>query len=90
MPDGHYEELESDDLISQLIWIDIAFRSAIRDNLDESVLQVMLEWYDEAFEYAVEVDESFRKVVLDTAWKPPQDHQFREKYVEIARRYSES
>lgn len=90
MVEGHYEELELEDLRTNYTWLVVAFKRALYEDLDESVLEVFKKWYDELFAHVVEVDEKFRQKVLTSAWQPPHGLQFSEEYTEIARRYSES
>jgi hypothetical protein len=88
--DVHHEELEWHYLVARIAWIKLAFVHAARNDADEPILQALLDWFDEIFEYMCEINEDFRQRMIITPWRPPQGFEFREKYVEIARRYSES
>ena len=89
--DVHHEELEWHYLVARIGWLRVAYVYGVKHNFaDEAVLQVLLDWFDEIFEYMCEINEDFRKRMISHSWRPPQSFEFREKYVKIAGKYSES
>lgn len=89
--DVHHEELEWHYLVARIAWLRVAYVTGVKHNLaDEPVLQTLLDWFDEIFEYMCEINEDFRERMISAPWRPPQGFEFREKYVKIARKYSES
>ena len=90
VPDAHYDELEEQDLRNLLTYLYIALHRAHSEGLGEAVVEVLTEWYDEAFTALVEASEEFREATIQGATFPPGGAKFRPKYLEIARKASES
>ena len=90
VPDVHFEDMEEQDLRNVMAYIYGALRGAIRDGLDEAVIDVLREWYDEVFVALAGSSDSFRENVLKGFVQPPGGRPERKKYRELARKASES
>ncbi len=90
VPDVHYEDMEEQDMRNAMTYIYGACAAAFRDGLDEEMLAVLLDWYDEVFTALVTSSDLFRERVLDGSVIPPTGLPNRPKYMQIAREASES
>ncbi len=90
LPDVDFEEMEEQDLRNVMAYIYGALRGAIRDDMDEAVVDVLRNWYDEVFVVLAGSSESFRENVLKGFVQPPGGRPERKRYRELARKASES
>ena len=90
VPDVHYDELEEPDLRYLLTYMYISLHRAHSEGQDEAVIEVLTEWFDEAFTALAEASEEFREGMLTGATFVPGGPKARPKYFEIARKASES
>ena len=90
VPDVHYDEMEEQDLRNAMAYLYGAYSSALEQQLDDAMVEVLREWYDEAYVALLEVSDSFRDVVLRGFVQFPGGPSVREKYMELARKASES
>jgi len=90
VPDVHYEDMEEQDLRNVMAYIYGACASAFRDGLDDDMVEILIEWYDEVFRALVGSSDRFRERVLEGFVVPPTGLPNRPKYMKIAREASES
>ena len=90
VPDVHFDEMQEQDLRNAMTYLYWALNKGLRDGLDDSVLEILREWYDEAFVALVELSEAFRDNVLQGFVMPPGGPGVRPKYVALAKEASES
>ena len=85
VPDIHIDEMEERDLRNVMAYLYGALEIGLQEDLDETMLDIVREWYDEAFTALAEVSERFREKVLDGSVFPPGGPTQRPKYVSIVR-----
>ena len=90
VPDIHYEEMEEQDLRNAMAYLYAALQGGLQQGLDEAVVDVLREWYDEAFVALAGCSESFRKRVLGGDVFPPGGPAVRPKYIALVKEASES
>ena len=90
VPDIHYDEMSLDELRNMNAYLHAALSYAIRDELDEAMIDVLREWYDELFIKLATVEEGFRERVFNGSVIPPGGPEVRWRYVELASEASES
>ena len=90
VPDVHFEEMEEQDLRNVMTYLYAALEMGIEQGLDETMLDVVREWYDEVFVALAAVSERFRERVQLGAVTPPGGPNVRPKYLALAKEASES
>ena len=90
VPDVHFDEMEEQDLRNVMAYLHASLSAALQHGMDESVTDVIREWYDEVFTALAGVSRHFRESVLGGFVFPPGGSLVRSKYVAIAREASES
>ena len=90
IPDIHYDEMSLQELRNINAYLHGALSYAIREELDEAMIDVLREWYDEVFFKLATVEEGFRERVFNGLVSPPGGPEARWRYVELAREASES
>ena len=90
VPDVHLDEMGEQDLRNLMAYLHASLNAALQQGIDESVTDVIREWYDEVFTALAGVSERFRENVLNGFVFPPGGPGVRSKYVAIAREASES
>ena len=88
--DVHVDELSLSELQHALVWLNIAVRRVMKDLDDASVQEVLLEWYDEAFEAHASASDMLLEAIKAGRHVPPTGRRDLPKYVAIAERASES
>ena len=90
VPDVHYDEMGEQDLRNLMAYLHASLNTALQHGVDESVTDVIREWYDEVFTALAGISEHFRESVFNGFVFPPGGPGVRSKYVAIAREASES
>ncbi len=90
VPDVHFDEMGEQDLRNVMAYLHAALTKGLVYGLDEAMLGVLTEWYDEVFYALAEVSEHFRENMLGGFVFPPGGTKVRRKYVELAKKASES
>jgi len=90
VPDVHFDEMQEQDLRNAMAYLYAALGHALRQDSDEAMVEVLREWYDEAFIALAEVSEAFRENVIKGFVLPPGGPSVRAEYLELVRRASES
>ena len=88
--DAHADELSLQELHNALVWLNIAIAQSRREEIDESVCDTLLEWYDEVFEVHANVSDELLEAIKDGRHVPPTGRRDLPKYTAIAERASES
>lgn len=65
LPEGHWEEMEEEDLRNLFVYLYAALQKALKDDAPEDVIQVLTETYDEAFVALAQASDRFRQAVRD-------------------------
>ena len=90
VPDTHFEEMSEQDLRNLMAYLYGALASAIGEDLEDSIISVLREWYDEVFVVLAGSSDRFRENVLLGSVFPPGGQHERRKYLELAKEASES
>lgn len=90
VPDQHFEDLSEEDLRVAMTWLHVAVTRASRHGVDESVLAILVEWYDEVFTALAEASERFRERFMAGFVQPPLGKDDRKRYLRIVKAASES
>ena len=90
IPDVHFEDMEEQDLRNAMAYIYGALRGAIGDGMDDAVVAILRDWYDEVFWALAVASDSFRENVLQGFVVPPGGQPERKRYRELAIKASES
>jgi len=90
VPDVHFDEMSEQDLRNIMAYLHSGLNHAIQQGLDEAVIDILREWYDESFVALAEVSEGFREKVLGGFVFPPGGPPVRARYVELVKKASES
>lgn len=81
VPDVHYEEMSEKELRDYYVYLRIAYFRAARDGAGDDVVNVLVRYHDEVFEYLLEALEGFRELVCSRRHQPIKD---RAKYLAMA------
>ena len=90
VPDLHLEDLSEQEVYNLGAYVHAALNSAIQEDLDGEVIAVLREWYDEIYVMVLEDSPEYRERVLGGFVFFPGDSSDRARYLELARRASES
>jgi len=90
VPDIHLDEMNEQDLRNVMAYMHAALTRGLEHGLDEAMLGVLTEWYDEVFCALVATSERFRENMLKGFVFPPGGVAARKKYVDLAKEASES
>jgi len=90
VPDIHIDEMSEQELRNVMAYLYGAYAGAIRQGLDDSMVEVLMEWYDEAFTALLGVSERFRENVSNGFVMFPGGPKVRHKYLALAKAASES
>lgn len=90
VPDIPVDEMEEQDLRNLIAYLYQALVHGLENNLDEAMLNVVREWYDEVFVALAEASERFRERVFDGSVRFPGGPTDRPKYLALAKEASES
>ena len=90
VPDKHFEDLSEKDLRIAMTWLHAAITHAFRHGVEESVVAVLIEWYDEVFAALAEASERFRERFMAGFVQPPTGKEYRKRYLGIVKAASES
>ena len=90
VPDIHIDEMEEQDLRNLIAYLYLALVHGIANGLDEAMLDVVMEWYDEVFIALAEASERFRERVFDGSVRLPGGPAVRPRYFALAKEASES
>ena len=90
VPDVHFDEMKEQDLRNVMAYIYAALDRGIQQGLDEAMLDVLREWYDEVFYALAEASEEFRQAVLGGLVFFPDGPSVRKKYIDLVMQASES
>ena len=88
--DGPVDELQLTELENAIVWLRVAYKQALREEVDESISDLLLAWYDEAFEVHAGGDGKLLKAIRAGKHVPPTGRLDLPKYVAIAEAASES
>lgn len=88
--DVHFDEMSLSELDNALVWLLVSVKQSIREGVDESIQEVLLAWYDEAFEAHVRVSDKILKAIKANKHVPPTGRKDLPKYTAIAEAASES
>lgn len=90
LPDLHFEEMEEQDLRYALAWLHAAATRGFQEGLEQAVLDVLVEWFDEVFVALAELSEDFRAKWAAGTITPPGGQSTRAKYARLVRKASEN
>lgn len=90
VPDIHFSEMEEQDLRNVMAYLYVSLENGIQMGLDEAMLEVVRNWYDEVFAAVAEVSEDFRKRFKQGLIVPPGGAPVRARYMAIIKEASES
>lgn len=90
VPDIHFEDMEEQDLRNVMAYLYVALDNGTHQGLDEAMLDVVREWFDEVFTALAEASEAFREKFMEGVITPPGGIQYRPKYLAIIKQASES
>ena len=65
LPEGHWEEMEEEDLVKLFVYLYTSLKKAIKENAPEDVIRIMTETYDEIFVVLARASNKFRQAVRD-------------------------
>ena len=85
-----FDEASEQELRNALAWANMAIRRAQKDGLDDAVVDVLVEWYDEVFQALLEVSDSFLKRSKQGLLHSPTGPQDRPKYFAFVKAHLES
>jgi len=84
------DELSLQELQNALVWLNIAIARSRREEVDKSIYDTLLDWYDEVFEADAAASDRLLKAIRAGYHVPPTGRQDLPKYVAIAEGASES
>lgn len=90
LPDVHFEDMSEEDLRVAMAWLHLVLTKGYRYGVDDSIIEVLTEWYDEVFTALAEASESFRERFMAGFVNPPGKRSLRRKYRAIIKAASES
>ena len=90
LPDAPFDEMTLKEQRIAMAWLYGALSKALKQGADGEMVDILTEWYDEAFVALMEVDEEFRENFFFGAVFPPQGQKARKKYRKLAEKASES
>ena len=90
VPDIHFSEMEEQDLRNVMAYLYVALDNGIHMGLDEAMLEVVRNWYDEAFTAVAEASDDFRQRFREGLIMPPGGAPVRARYMAIVQEASES
>ena len=86
----HPDEMTHQELRNALAWLWGAVSQAHQGGMEEGVVDVLVEWYDEVFIALASLDTELLELLRKTLHTPPRGSQDRAKYVALAEKASES
>lgn len=86
----HPDEMTHQELKNALVWLWSAISRAHQSGVEEGVMDVLVEWYDEVFVALSSLDTELLELLRKTLHTPPRGVQDRAKYIELAEKASES
>ena len=90
VPDIHFDEMGEQDLRNVMAYLHVSLTNGLQQGLDEEMLAIIREWYDEVFTALAGVSEQFRERVIGGSVFPPDGPPARRKYLAIVKEASES
>jgi hypothetical protein len=84
------DEMPVKDLKNALVWLWMSISRGQQDELEEPVMNVLVEWYDEVFVALASLDDGLLELLKKKLHVPPLGVVDHNKYLELARRASES
>ena len=84
------DEMQEQDLRNAMAYLHSALSIALRQGLDEAVVDVLRDWYDESFIALAGISERFREKVLSGRVLFPEGLSVRSRYVAFVKEASES
>ena len=88
--DAPADELSLEELQNALVWLNIAIAQSRREEVDKSIYDTLLDWYDEVFKADAAVSDRLLKAIKKGYHVPPTGRRDLPKYVAIAEGASES
>lgn len=70
-PEGHYSEMDEENLRNLFTYLWIMVKKALRDGAEEAVIETLVADYDEVFLALVEASDEFKRAVEDGAHHTP-------------------
>ena len=90
VPDVHVDELSEQEIKNLLAYYFSAYSHALQEQMDDAVVEVLMNWFDECYIALLEVSESYRERVLSGLCLFPGPPSNRAKYLGLAMKASES
>lgn len=90
VPDVPLDEMTERDLRNLITYLYAATEAAVEGQLDEPILDILTEWYDEVFVALAEASETFRDKFRTGLVFSPRGRGQRAKYMALVNKASES
>ena len=84
------DEMGRKDLEHALVWLSMSITKGLREELEQPVMDVLTEWYDEVFVALAELDNELLDLLRKNLHVPPFGVFSRNKYITLAEKASES
>ena len=84
VPDCHVDEMSEEDIRIAMAYLYGAVADGLREGLDPQAIEILTQWYDQAFLALAAVSEDFLERISAGAIIPPQGVSHRPRYLVLA------